>query len=280
MTDTYPGGDLLPENWERGRFYESESPQFQHEHLDAEVRISHDEVDYDSDGEQLPEGETREAFYIWITNGVPFAASEMDFDPPEPITSLDEALEWADELMRTMDEAFALDNHHYVGVAMNEVLGTSEYNDSGTMDAPEDYSCPICGVPLDLFRGAGTYEQIQHHLEYTDDEQHEGVSVSLEERGSDDGESTAAGDTREKTCDLCGDESSYLHSVTSEPGLPTEMQSRMGLCSACHDALEAATGGSCAWCGADNTTTMTVVGHSDGQYNLGRLCLDCQGVSE
>lgn len=268
--------DDLPENWRRGRFHEDGGPHFEHEYLEAELRVSRDDVPYDADGEELPDGERREVYRIWITNGVPFAAAETDFEAPEPITSLDEAREWAHQLMEEMDARFSLENHHYVGAAMNAVLGTDEYNDSGTMSAPDDYCCPVCGVPLDLFRGRGTYEQAENHLEYADDDQHADVSLSVTEHEHEPDQEERA--EQAETCDLCGDDVGYLHSITSEPGLPTGMQSRLGICSGCHDALEAVDGDECAWCGAGNASTVTVVGTSEGDYRLGRLCLDCQGV--
>jgi len=264
----------LPENWQHGQFHEDAEPEFEHEYLQARLSVKHDEVRHDAAGEPLPDGERREVYRIWITKGVPFAASEIDFEAPEPITSLDEAHEWAHQLMQEMNDRFSLDNHHYVGAAMNAVLGTDEYNDSGTMSAAEDYCCPICGVPLGLFRGEGNYDQLQNHLEYAEDEQHDDVSLSVTEREPGEEEHQ----DRTKNCDLCGDESSHLHTITSEPGLPTAMQSRLGICSGCHDALEAVDGDGCAWCGAGNASTVTVVGTSEGDYTLGNLCLDCQGV--
>lgn len=267
--------DDLPEHWRRGKFYEDEEPHFEHEYLDAELRVNRDDVPHDADGEELPDGERREVYRIWITHGVPFGASEIDFEAPEPITSREEAREWSQQLMEEMDARFSLENHYYVGAAMNAVLGTDEYNDGGTVNASDDYCCPICGVPLDLFRGMGTHEQLEQHLEYADDDQHADVSLSVTADGPEQEQQQ-----REKTetCDLCGDDAHYLHSVTSEPGLPSGMQSRIGICSGCHDALEAVDGDECAWCGAGNASVMTVVGHSAGDYRLGRLCLDCQEV--
>jgi len=178
--------ERLPENWVYGAWHDADEPHYQHKYLHAEVRVSHDEVSYDADGRELPDGDTREVYRIWITHGIPFAASETDFEAPEPITDVDDAREWAHQLMAEMDAQFSLDNHHYVGAAMNAVLGTDEYNASGTLSAPEDYCCPICGVPFDLFRGAGNYEQAENHLEYADDEQHADVTLSLEEQPPED----------------------------------------------------------------------------------------------
>lgn len=162
--------DDLPENWRYGDRHADDAPLYEHEFLHAEVSIS--PVD----------GDTDEAYDIWLLHGVPFAASETDFDPPEPITSLDEAEDWAHALMAAMDDAFSPENHHYVGAAMNAVLGTDEYADTGTYSAKENYSCPVCDTALDMFRGMDGREQMERHLEYADDEQHDGVSVSTETR--------------------------------------------------------------------------------------------------
>lgn len=78
-----------------------------------------------------------------------------------------------------------------------------------------------------------------------------------------------------ETCDLCGDDAYVLQSITSEPGLPSGMQSRIGICSGCHDALDAVDSEDCGWCGAGNASPVTVVGSSTGRYTLGWLCLEC-----
>lgn len=109
-----------------------------------------------------------------------------------------------------------------------------------------------------------SWEVLQVILEYAEEC---GLVQRRDESGDDD---------PVETCELCGGEAGYLHSITSERGLATGMQSRLGICSGCHDAIEAAEGDECAWCGASNASTVTVVGTSEGDYTLGRLCQDCQ----
>jgi hypothetical protein len=83
-------------------------------------------------------------------------------------------------------------------------------------------------------------------------------------------------DRESHRCELCGADPIYLHSITSEPRLPTGMQSRLAICDDCHDAIEDADGDDCAWCGSENASAVTVVGTASGDYTIGYLCLDCQ----
>lgn len=78
-------------------------------------------------------------------------------------------------------------------------------------------------------------------------------------------------------CALCGGEREHLRTVTTEPGLPAPVQqTRAGVCSECHDAVKEAGHDGCAWCGANTSSRVSVVGgYRRGQYTLGRLCSDC-----
>lgn len=79
-------------------------------------------------------------------------------------------------------------------------------------------------------------------------------------------------------CDLCEEQADQLYTITSDPGRPSDAQPRARICSGCRDALELAEGDECAWCGAEDASTVTVIEGGEGEYTLGRLCLDCQGV--
>lgn len=139
-------------------------------------------------------------------------------------------------------------------------------------ESPWDFGtwrCEACGENIPGERG----EPPLHHVHECEDAN--GNSLVFEEQNSDDDQQQSID---ENTCDLCGDEAGYLHSITSEPRLPSRMQTRLSICSGCRDALEAVEDDECAWCGAGNASTVTVVGSRDGDYSIGQLCLDCQGV--
>lgn len=136
-------------------------------------------------------------------------------------------------------------------------------------EKPWDYGtwrCEACGQKMPGERGEPPLDHV-HSCEGAT-----GQSLVFEE-DTDDGDQSD--DAENETCELCGDDAPFLHSITSEPGLPSKMQSRLSICSGCHDALEPVEGDECAWCGGSNASTVTVVGAVEVPYTLGRLCRDC-----
>jgi hypothetical protein len=104
---------------------------------------------------------------------------EDEFQPLSPVTSREEAANWTFALLEQITTEFANDHTRYVPRAMKAVQGEStSTRSSHTRNSDGEAKCPICDTPLYKFRGFSSYEQAQTHLEYTDDEEHEGFEVS------------------------------------------------------------------------------------------------------
>ncbi|MDR5672018.1 hypothetical protein RH858_02455 [Halalkaliarchaeum sp. AArc-GB] len=170
----------LPDKWECRYSSDEESltGTYQHKHLDVEVRVSKfDPADL---------GEEIDVEYIYthvLQWGDRFGGVEAPLDPPSEVTKATEAVNWAIALMEQIPKQFEPGDVDYVSRAIRVTKGEKVSSSGASATARHDDApaCPICDAPFFQFRGFDTYEQAQNHLEFMDDEEHEGWDISLTE---------------------------------------------------------------------------------------------------
>lgn len=168
----------IPDDWEPARGSDASSPvgRFQHKFLDVEISVSR------LDADEFGDVDAEYIFSYFIEWCDQFGAGiEAPFDPPGDVTTESEATNWMIALMNQISQQFEPGDTDYVSRAMRATRGESVSSGShGTgnkyQDAP---TCLVCDAPLFQFRGFDTYEQAQNHLDYMQDDDHEGFELSL-----------------------------------------------------------------------------------------------------
>jgi hypothetical protein len=165
--------DDVPEEWELESSSEPPEPgwSYKHRYLDVDLTVS----------KLSPEMSTTEEqeYMILLSWADGLAgATEAHFEPPSAMTSREEAANWTFALLKQITTEFGKDHTRYASRAIKLVKGESTSENSRRVRRDEHESeCPICGIPFYKLRGLGSYEQAQTHLEYADDEEHEGFEA-------------------------------------------------------------------------------------------------------
>lgn len=168
--------DDLPDSWGVIRADEDEllTGTLRHKFLEINISVNDldpDEFDYDIDSDSF--------YSIFVQWGAEVGMIDDNFEPEDWITSRDDARNWALALAAQIDQQYIPPNNDLVARAKAAAVGDDpgQPRSGSVSDAP---TCPVCDSPLYHFRGFNAHDQALNHLEYMDDEEHEGWEISLE----------------------------------------------------------------------------------------------------
>jgi hypothetical protein len=160
----------LPEDWTRSEPDEDRVESVaRHRHLDVAVSVSGDTADAAPD-------DGRTITVEWAVPRVRGTTAMTTLDPPEPVTT-EAAAERVAELADCITAAFEPGDTEYVERAVRGVTeGTIPDRTFGT--APMAAVCRVCEAPLFHYRGDSRYREVENHLAFTNDEDHDDRTVS------------------------------------------------------------------------------------------------------
>lgn len=246
----------LANYWETGDLEVRFSKHHQHRHLDVEIRIL-----YPSDGGPL----------FRVIYGAGYGNEKTDIEIQTQGSWRRTSRKLADDLMDAIDENYSRRNHYFVGAALNDVLDTTKFQDSGTVDVRPEDTCPVCEFPLPLFRG-DIVRALDFHMIYKQDEAHRTARREL----VDDPSERLPEDALEQICDLCGEDVPYRHTLARKSDLPQPVEDVTRICHGCQSALDAVDKSDCLWCGTTDAVEVVLLEKDVPKtVDIGYLCLDC-----
>lgn len=167
----------LPDDWKEVSSAKGEYPSwgYEHEYLDIDLRL----IAYTTTQDLGIESEYEYVYDIFLQWSDCDGFGIEDNFEPETIIGREAGSDWCIAIMSNINRKFIPGDRIYVNRAMQATLG-EEVDDPQIRNSTVN-ACPICEVSFMQYRGFEPLEKAKNHIAHSNDDEHNGVEVSVEE---------------------------------------------------------------------------------------------------